>query len=87
MKESQNTAVVSKQARRINGQGMTEYIIIVALIALAAITVVGLFGTTIQAQFGAMANVLSGEAQGTEAQKAAKATVGATNAGTLKKFD
>ena len=33
------------------GQGMTEYILIVALIAVAAIAVVKIFGKTIQNQF------------------------------------
>ncbi|MFT6390077.1 MAG: Flp pilus assembly pilin Flp [Cellvibrionaceae bacterium] len=42
------------------GQGMTEYIIIVALIAVAAITVYGLFGDVIQGQVGAMSQELSG---------------------------
>ena len=42
------------------GQGMTEYIIIVALIAVAAITVYGLFGDVIQGQVGAMSQELAG---------------------------
>jgi len=47
--------------RRITGQGMTEYIIVVALVALAAVTAVGLFGDTIQASFGALGKTLVGE--------------------------
>ena len=43
------------------GQGMTEYIIIVALIAIAAITVYGLFGDTMRSQVGGMAQELSGQ--------------------------
>lgn len=50
--------------KRITGQGMTEYIIIVSLIALASITTVKLFGGAIQGAFGGMASVLGG---GTEA--------------------
>jgi pilus assembly protein Flp/PilA len=42
------------------GQGMTEYIIIVALIAIAAIGVVSLFGDNIRALFGTSANALAG---------------------------
>lgn len=42
------------------GQGMTEYIIIVALIAVAAIGVVTLFGDNIRDLFGASAQALSG---------------------------
>ena len=33
--------------RKESGQGMTEYIIIVALIAVAAIAVVGIFGDVV----------------------------------------
>ena len=43
------------------GQGMTEYIIIVALIAIAAIGVVTLFGDNIRALFAASTSALTGE--------------------------
>jgi len=46
--------------RSESGQGMTEYIIIVALIAIAAIGVVSLFGDNIRALFGASADALAG---------------------------
>ena len=52
--------------RRQRGQGMTEYIIIVALIAIGAIAVVTLFGNNIRALFGTSANALAG--QGEDAQ-------------------
>jgi pilus assembly protein Flp/PilA len=42
------------------GQGMTEYIIIVALIAIAAIGVVSLFGDNIRLLFATSANALAG---------------------------
>ena len=42
------------------GQGMTEYIIIVALIAIAAIAAYGFFGDTLRSQVGGMAQELSG---------------------------
>ena len=42
------------------GQGMTEYIIIVALIAIAAIAVYTLFGDIIREQTGGMAAELAG---------------------------
>lgn len=45
------------------GQGMTEYIIIVALIAIAAIGIITLFGDNIRKLFGASAQSLAGEAQ------------------------
>ncbi|MBL1141267.1 MAG: hypothetical protein HND53_04465 [Proteobacteria bacterium] len=42
------------------GQGMTEYIIIVALIAIAAIAVYTVFGDVIREQTGAMTAELAG---------------------------
>ncbi len=42
------------------GQGMTEYIIIVALIAVAAIAVTQLFGSTVRNQIAAISNEVSG---------------------------
>ncbi len=46
------------------GQGMTEYIIIVALIAVATIAVVKLFGNNIRAMFAKSATALSGKKAG-----------------------
>ncbi|MEJ2061292.1 MAG: pilus assembly protein [Gammaproteobacteria bacterium] len=43
------------------GQGMTEYIIIVALIALAAIAVYGFFGKTLRNQVAGMSQELAGQ--------------------------
>ncbi len=42
------------------GQGMTEYIIIVALIAIAAIGIYSVFGDTVTDQMGNMTAELSG---------------------------
>jgi len=65
------------------GQGMTEYIIIVALIAIAAIAVYSLFGKTIKNQVSGMAMELSGgdgtaakDAAGTAASDAASKSAG-----------
>ena len=55
----QNT--IRQTSRRQAGQGMTEYIIMVALIAIAAIGVYGLFGDTLRSQVGGMAQSLSGQ--------------------------
>jgi Flp pilus assembly pilin Flp len=46
---------------RQHGQGMTEYIIIVALIAIASIGVYNLFGKTIRNQTAGLAAGLAGE--------------------------
>jgi Flp pilus assembly pilin Flp len=49
-----------KKLSKRRGQGMTEYIIIVALIAIAAIGVITLFGNNIRKLFGASAEALAG---------------------------
>jgi Flp pilus assembly pilin Flp len=54
----QNKKLMLKKAR---GQGMTEYIIIVALIAIAAIGVITLFGDNIRNLFGMSADALAGD--------------------------
>jgi uncharacterized protein (UPF0333 family) len=43
------------------GQGMTEYLIVVALIAVAAIGVYGFFGQTLRSQTAGLALELSGQ--------------------------
>ncbi len=53
-----NKKALLKKAR---GQGMTEYIIIVALIAIAAIGVITLFGDNVKALFGMSADALAGD--------------------------
>ena len=61
-----------KSRLRQLGQGMTEYIIIVALIAISAIVVYNLFGSTVREQVGDMAAELGGG----DAKKTAVATGG-----------
>ena len=58
--------------RNARGQGMTEYIIITALIAIAAIGVVTLFGDNIRQIFGASADALSGQTNVTPGTRQAK---------------
>lgn len=53
--------ILRNELKKEVGQGMTEYIIIVALIAVAAIGVVTLFGDEIRDMFGASSSALSGE--------------------------
>lgn len=55
---------------RSRGQGMTEYIIIVALIAIAAIGVYNLYGRTVRHQTAGIAAALGGD--GTDAKTANK---------------
>lgn len=60
------------------GQGMTEYIIIVALIAVAAIGAFTYFGQTIRSQTAGIAKEVSGQAADTQIQ-AAKTAAGEAN--------
>ena len=48
--------------RNQKGQGMTEYIIIVAVIALAGIAAFSYFGKTVRNQTAAMSESLAGDA-------------------------
>ncbi|MDO5667219.1 MAG: hypothetical protein Q4G44_05290 [Alcaligenaceae bacterium] len=68
---------------------MTEYIIIVALVAVAAIAVYQLFGQVVRSQTAAMAKELSGEdgtAQSQMAQSAAQSAEAQTASKSLKSF-
>ena len=47
--------------RHMRGQGMTEYIIILGLIAIAAIAAFSFFGQTVRGQVAGMANEVGGE--------------------------
>ena len=44
-----------------NGQGMSEYLIMVGVIAVASIVVFGTFGDTMEQQVNAAANALAGD--------------------------
>jgi len=50
------------RSRFIQGQGMTEYIVIVAIIAIGAVTAAGFFGARVQAQFVSMGEEIAGNA-------------------------
>jgi Flp pilus assembly pilin Flp len=66
------------QSMRQKGQGMTEYIIIVALIAIAAIGVYTAFGKTVRGQMAVTAQALGGndtEDARTETEDAGDAAV------------
>jgi len=82
-------SVVRKKHNAQSGQGMTEYIIVVALVAVAAIAVYQLFGQVVRSQTAAMAKELAGEdgsEQSRMAQTAAEAAAAQTAAKTLKSF-
>lgn len=67
------------------GQGMTEYVIIVALIAVAAIAVFQFFGQTIRSQTSGIAMEVSGQSATTAIGNAQNAANSATTEGTTKK--
>jgi len=75
------TMVPAKQ----RGQGMTEYIIIVALIAIAAIGVYSFFGQTVRQQTAGMAKELSGKKATTEISGAQTAATDASTDAAKKK--
>lgn len=74
MKYLQSKATPQSKTKQF-GQGMTEYIIIVALIAVAAIGAFSLFGDVARNQVAAMASELGGTSGET-------AVTQATNSGT-----
>ncbi|GAA0227771.1 hypothetical protein GCM10009125_15970 [Castellaniella daejeonensis] len=71
------------------GQAMVEYVVVVALVAVAAIAVYQLFGQVIRAQTAAMAREIAGE-DGSEqsriAQTAAESAAAQAAAKSLKSF-
>lgn len=74
--------------RRQRGQGMTEYIIVVALIAVAAIGVYTLLGQTIRNQTAGLALEVSGQTASTAIANAqTNATTASTNANARKGLD
>ena len=66
------------------GQGMTEYIIIVAMIAIAAIAVYQYFGQTVRSQTAAIAQELAGNDGTTAKDNAQTASTAAQTAGNTK---
>ena len=62
------------------GQGMTEYIVIVALIAVAAIAVSQLFGATIRNQMAGISQEIAGKDGTTAMNQAATAAANAETA-------
>lgn len=86
-----NKIVVATPRRRIKGQGMTEYIIIVALIAIASIVAVSFFGSSVKASFLALGSDLVGGAKidkvATTSASFNKAEAAAKEITTLKSYN
>ena len=64
------TSISKALGSKQHGQGMTEYIIIVALIAVAAIGVYSYFGQTLRNQTAGMAAEMAGQDSKTSIDKA-----------------
>jgi Flp pilus assembly pilin Flp len=70
---------------RQQGQGMTEYLIVVALIAVAAIGVYSLLGQTLRSQTAGLALEISGQDAGSVISSAqSQAGAAQSSAGTRK---
>ncbi len=84
-----SNSISRTQIKRVRGQGMSEYMIIVGVIAAAAIATFGFFGKTVETQVGQQATVMAGGA--TTAQTATSvagaAVSRAANANNLAGYD
>ena len=78
-----NISLIGRRAQR--GQGMTEYVIIVALVAIAAIAVFTFFGDTMRSQVGGMAKELSGQSASSSIQDAKDRADSAKTEGSKRK--
>ena len=58
--------------RSSGGQAILEYIIIIALVAVAALTVLGLFGDRIKKLIAGSTHALGGDTQGEEEEESSK---------------
>ena len=81
-----SAAANGKKRTKQRGQGMTEYIIIVALIAVAAIAVYQFFGATVRNQTAAIAQEIAGN-DGTQARTAASTAAGKAESTAVVKRD
>lgn len=81
---------LNRRPLRQAGQGMTEYIIIVILVAVAAIGVYMYFGQTVRQDVAGMAKEMAGQdssAERTGAATAATGAAGETKEKTLGTYD
>ena len=80
-----NLSHLNASVRHQRGQGMTEYIIIVALIAVAAIGVFRFYGQTARSQVAVAAQELAGQNSNTARKEARASGLGATDQATTDK--
>ncbi|MFM7571499.1 MAG: Flp family type IVb pilin [Betaproteobacteria bacterium] len=74
-----------RRTRRQAGQGMTEYLIVVALIAVAAIGVYSLFGQTLRSQTAGLALEISGQSSGSAVSSAQGSATSAQSSAAQRK--
>lgn len=78
-----------RKNKKQRGQGMVEYVIIVALVAISAIAIFQIFGQVVRSQTAAMAKELAGEdgtSESQQAQSAASLGTAQTDAKSLQSF-
>lgn len=73
-----------RSRRETRGQGMTEYVIMVSLIAVATIGVITLFGDNIRKVFGAASDSIAGNDN--VANRAVASTQGAIENKSMRNF-
>jgi Flp pilus assembly pilin Flp len=77
-----------RSIQRARGQGMTEYIIVVALVAIAAIGVYTAFGKTVRGQMAVTAQALAGKpTDQSRSESTAGADTATTQAGRTVQLD
>ncbi|MEN9775702.1 MAG: hypothetical protein RL322_2772 [Pseudomonadota bacterium] len=76
---------LSRRFSRQSGQGMTEYIIVVALVAIAAIGVYTFLGQTLRSQTAGIALELSGQNADAAISDARSSASGAQTAASQRK--
>jgi Flp pilus assembly pilin Flp len=78
-------ASMNRRLRHQSGQGMTEYIIVVALISVAAIGVYTLFGQTIRNQTAGLALEVAGQDAGVAINNAQTNATSARSSANVRK--
>ena len=74
-----------KRQKNQLGQGMTEYIIIVALVAVAAIGIYSAFGNAIKSQMAVMTGEIAGKPDAAALTKVGDDATAGANAGKVDK--
>lgn len=80
-----SSARAASAKSRVRGQGMTEYIVIVALIAVAAIATYQFFGQTVRSQMAGIAQEVSGQSAQTAIDNAQSSASSAETEGSTVK--